>query len=184
MLDSQIAILENAIIRYAASGKSPGPLGSRHPSISPFAAFKASDDWVIIAVGNDALWEKFCKAVGRKDLVDDPKFATNDKRTENYDQLKTIINEIIADKTVDEVVELLTEYGIPTTPINKVEDIFKDPQIKSRNMLVDVEESVGEDLKVAGNPIKMSGSNDERKREKAPELDENRKEIIDRFLNN
>ncbi|MFW5986575.1 MAG: CaiB/BaiF CoA transferase family protein, partial [Halanaerobiales bacterium] len=94
MLDSQVAILENAIARYGASGKSPEPLGRRHPSITPFEAFKASDDWVIIAAGNNSLWANFCRAIDREDLIEHPDFVTNEKSARNRDQLKQIIDEI------------------------------------------------------------------------------------------
>lgn len=182
MLDSQIAILENAIARYMASGESPGPLGSRHPSITPFQAFKAKDDWVIIAVGNDALWVKFCKAVDQEELIDDPRFATNEKRTENHDKVVEIINDIISDMTAEEVINLLDENGIPAGPINQVEDLFGDPQVKARNMLVDVFDEEAGELKVAGNPIKMSDTPDEGEREKAPKLGEHNEEVIKKFL--
>ncbi len=183
MFDSQIAILENAIARYMASGESPGPLGNRHPSITPFQAFKAKDDWVIIAVGNDALWVKFCKAFDIEELIDDPRFETNEKRTENHDELVDIINDLIKDLTAEEVINKLDENGVPVGPINKVEDLFNDPQVDSRNMLVNVFDDKAGELKVAGNPIKMSDTPDEEERKEAPKLGEHTEEIIDKFLN-
>src|SRR6056297_1705351 len=138
MLDSQIAILENAIARYTASGEAPGPLGNRHPSITPFQAVKAKDEWFIIAVGNDNIWAKFCEAIGREDLIDDPRFKTNDKRTENREELVEIINDFVIDKKADDVIELLDNHGVPAGPINDVEDLFNHPQVEARNMLVDV----------------------------------------------
>ncbi|AZR72679.1 carnitine dehydratase [Anoxybacter fermentans] len=182
MLDSQVAILENAIARYIVTGEPPKPLGARHPSITPFEAFKAADDWVIIAIGNDALWAKFCKAVGREDLIDHPEFATNAKRTENYDKLKPIMDEIISKKTAAEWIEELDKAGIPVGPINTIDKLFEDPQIKARNMLVDVNDPEIGKMKVAGNPIKMSSFEDEKDRQPAPNLGEHTEEILKRFL--
>lgn len=184
MLDSQIAILENAVVRYAASGKSPGPLGSRHPSITPFEAFKASDDWVIIAAGNDSLWAKFCRAIDREDLIEHPDFVSNELRTKNHKQLKEIIDEVVAEMTAEEVVELLSEYGIPTTRVNKIEDVFNHPQVKPRNMLLDVDDPVVGKIKIAGNPIKMSAAPEDEEINTAPDLDENRDELLKDYYDN
>lgn len=182
MFDSQVAILENAIVRYIVSGEPPKPLGSRHPSITPFEAFKAKDGWVIIAVGNDRLWEKFCKAVNREELIKDPDFITNNKRTENHEKLKPIIDEIVEEMTVAEVIDLLSKYDIPVGPINTIDKLFIDPQIKARNMLVDVDDPVTGKIQIAGNPIKMSAFKDVKSREKAPDLGEHTEEILEKFL--
>lgn len=88
MLDGQVAILENAIARYLNTGIVPKPIGNRHPSITPFESFKTSDGYVIIAIGNDTLWQKFCKLVDRPDLGTDPRFTTNPLRTDNQKALK------------------------------------------------------------------------------------------------
>ncbi|HMA59238.1 MAG TPA: CoA transferase [Halanaerobiales bacterium] len=182
MLDSQIAILENAIARYTASGEAPGPLGNRHPSITPFQAFKAKDEWFIIAVGNDNIWAKFCEAIGREDLIDDPRFKTNDKRTENREELVEIINDFVIDKKADDVIELLDNHGVPAGPINDVEDLFNHPQVEARNMLVDVVDPDDGRFTIAGNPIKLSDTQDETERERAPKLGEHTEEIIKKYL--
>lgn len=182
MLDSQIAILENAIARYTASGEAPGPLGNRHPSITPFEAFKAKDEWFIIAVGNDKIWAKFCEAIGREDLIDDPRFKTNDKRTENRKELVEIIDEFIKDKKAEDVIELLDNHGVPAGPINDVEDLFDHPQVEARNMLVDVVDPEDGRFTIAGNPIKLSDTPDEAERERAPKLGEHTEEIIKKYL--
>ena len=182
MLDSQIAILENAIARYTASGEAPGPLGNRHPSITPFQAVKAKDEWFIIAVGNDNIWAKFCEAIGREDLIDDPRFKTNDKRTENREELVEIINDFVIDKKADDVIELLDNHGVPAGPINDVEDLFNHPQVEARNMLVDVVDPDDGRFTIAGNPIKLSDTQDETERERAPKLGEHTEEIIKKYL--
>lgn len=182
MLDSQVAILENAIARYMVTKIPPKPLGTRHPSITPFEAFEALDDWVIIALGNDLLWAKFCQTVGRPELIADPDFMTNAKRTENHAKLKPIMDEIIKRKTAAEWIEDLEKAEIPVGPINTVDKLVSHPQIKARNMLVEVEDSVAGKVLMAGNPIKMSSFADETKRLAAPELGEHTRQIIERFL--
>ena len=101
MLDSLVAVLENAIVRYTATGDNPQPLGSRHPVITPFEAFKSADGHIIIAIGNDVLWSKFCEFVERKDMITDPRFCTNDKRTDNHDELHPILSDIMCQRTTD-----------------------------------------------------------------------------------
>ncbi len=182
MLDAQVAILENAIARYIVTKEPPKPLGTRHPSITPFEAFKAADEWVIIAVGNDALWARFCESVRREELIEDPDFATNAKRTENYSKLKPIMDEIIAQRTAAEWIRDLDKVGIPVGPINTVDKLFTDPQVKARQMLVEVDDSVAGRVITAGNPIKMSSFADESSRKAAPELGEHTEEIVRRFL--
>ena len=95
MLDSQVAILENAIARYAATGSVPGPLGARHPSITPFDAFAALDGYLVIAAGNDLLFSRLCATLGRPDLAQNPLFSTNTLRTEHQAQLKAELESIL-----------------------------------------------------------------------------------------
>ncbi|MCF6096458.1 CoA transferase [Thermovorax subterraneus] len=156
MLDCQVAILENAIARYFVTGKSPQPIGNRHPSITPFSSFKTKDGFVIIAVGNDNLWAKFCNVVGRPELIDDERFKTNPDRTKNWEELESILNEIFSEKTTDEWLEILEKAGIPCGPINNIERVVNDPQVKAREMLVELEHPVAGRMKVPGIPIKFS----------------------------
>ena len=182
MLDSQVAILENAITRYMVTGTPPGPLGSRHPSITPFEAFKTSDEWIVLAVGNDSLWAKFCKAVNRDDLINHPSFATNLLRTENHSRLKPIMDEILEQRTAQEWIEYLDQKEIPVGPINTVDKLLTDPQVMARNMLVQVDDPIIGKMTIAGNPIKMSSMDDESFRRPAPDLGEHTQEVIREFL--
>ncbi|MBA7629068.1 Acetyl-CoA:oxalate CoA-transferase [subsurface metagenome] len=183
MLDGQVAVLENAIARYAINGEVPGPLGSRHPSISPFGGFKTKDSWVIIACGNQIIWERFCRAIGREDLMEIPEFATNDKRTENYKKLKPIMDEIVQQKTTQEWLELLEKHNVPSGPINTIDKLFDDPQVKSRNMLIKVKQPGMGTIYVAGNPIKLSTLKEEAVTDPAPKIGEHSEEILKTFLN-
>lgn len=156
MLDCQVAILENAISRYLVNGVAPGPIGNRHPSITPFEAFKAKDGYVIIAVGNDRLWKKFCDLINRPELIEDARFITNAKRTENQKELKGILDTVFPAKTVDEWLEAIDGAGIPCGPINTVDRVMKDPQVLARDMIVEVDHPVAGKFKMPGLPIKLS----------------------------
>ncbi|HEX7005820.1 MAG TPA: CoA transferase [Alphaproteobacteria bacterium] len=178
MLDCQIAILENAIARYVATGEIPGPLGARHASITPFEAFHAKDGYMIVAAGNDALFAKLCDAIGRPDLKTNPLFRTNDLRTTHHDALKAEIESALADATVAEWLDRLGHAGVPSGPINNVAQALADPQIAARNMVVSVEDPQAGTLKVAGNPIKISAFEDPPHRGPVPDLDGNRAAIL------
>ena len=158
MLDCQVAILENAIARYLVNGEVPVPLGSRHPSITPFQAFPTKDYYVTMSAGNDALWAKLCNVMGTPELINDPKFATNRDRNDNVVELSEIISKISVTKTTAEWMDVLEKGGLPVGPINTVDKVVHDPQIEARNMIVEVEHPVAGKMKFAGNPIKLSAT--------------------------
>jgi CoA:oxalate CoA-transferase len=178
MLDCQVATLENAIARHQAEGRIPGPLGSRHPSIAPFEAFATRDGHVIIAAGNDALFEELCRSIGRPELARDARFRSNEDRTRNVEALKTLLEEALAARSAGEWLALLEQAGIPCGPLNDVAAVVADPQVLARNMVVTVEDAVAGPLLLAGNPVKLSGVADPAAREPAPELDEHRARIL------
>ena len=156
MLDSLAAVLENAIVRYFATGDNPQPLGSRHPAITPFEAFKSADGQIIIAIGNDVLWSKFCEFVDKKDLITDARFNTNNKRTDNHDELQPILSEIMCQRTTDEWIEALENIGVPCGPINTIDKVVNHPQIEAREMIAKVVHEITGTVQVPGVPIKMS----------------------------
>ncbi len=156
MLDCQVAILENALVRYFSSGEVPQPLGRRHPAITPFEALKSKDGYVVIAIGNDQLWQKFCQYVERSDLTDDPRFKTNALRTDNHAQLQPIMNQILGQKSTTEWVEELAKVGVPCGPVNTIDKVVEDPQIGAREMIVDLATQVAGQVQIPGIPIKLS----------------------------
>jgi CoA:oxalate CoA-transferase len=183
MFDTQVAILENALARYQVNNQNPTPIGNRHPTITPFQAFKAKDDFFVVAVGNDAIWVQFCKAINKEDLINNELFITNKLRTENISKLIPILDEIFLTKTVKEWLLILDEYKVPHAKINKISDLFESEQLKDRNMLVDLEDEHVGNMKIAGNPIKMSSLKETTKRKKAPSIGEHNEEIFAKFLN-
>jgi CoA:oxalate CoA-transferase len=181
MLDCQLAILENAIARYMALGEIPGRLGARHPSITPFSVFKAKDDYLVIAAGNDMLFEKLADVLNAPELLADQRFASNELRTDNEVELAEKIESALAGQTVSSWLKALDKAGIPSGPLNNVADILKDPHVKSRNMLITtVDPEVGP-IGMAGNPIKIDGCPDPETRMPAPDLDSGRDKILAGF---
>ena len=181
MLDCQIAILENAIARYLSKKEIPQPMGSRHPSIAPFEAFKTKDSYIIIAAGNDKLFEKLCHSLNMKEEAKNEKFKTNALRCQNMDDLKSKMEDKLKFYNTKEWTKKLEKDKIPCGPIFNIKDAVENPQIKARNMIVDTyHEAVG-NFKTAGNPIKMSSYEDSLKRENVPNLDGDREKIIKEF---
>jgi CoA:oxalate CoA-transferase len=178
MLDCQVAILENAIARYQATGEVPGPLGSRHPSITPFGSFATRDGFLIIAAGNDALFETLCRALDRPDLSQRPEFASNDLRTQNEALLRTELEATLAARDNAEWLSRLESASVPCSPINDVAQVLADPQVRARNMVVHIDDPAAGSLDIAGNPIKLSGFPDPHSRGPAPELDAQRDALL------
>jgi CoA:oxalate CoA-transferase len=183
MLDCQIAILENAIARYLSKNEIPKPMGSRHPSIAPFEAFKTKDSYIIVAAGNDKLFEKLCNLLKLKDIHKNPKFISNASRSQNIDELKKIIEDKLLEKNTNLWVQEMEKEKIPCGPIFNIKEAVENPQIESRNMIVKAYHKVIGDFKLAGNPIKLSTYKDEKTRGDIPDLDEHREKIIKEFVN-
>ncbi len=183
MLDCQIAILENAIARYLSKNEIPKPMGSRHPSIAPFEAFKTKDSYIIIAAGNDKLFENLCNFLKIPEISKDTKFITNSKRSENMDELKIILENKLKEKKTSDWVKGMEELKIPCGPIFNIKEAVENPQIIERNMIVKSFHKVVGEFRTAGNPIKMSSYNDTSTRGEIPDLDEHRDKIIKEFCN-
>lgn len=178
MLDCQVAILENAIARYAVTGQAPGPLGARHPSITPFEAYATQDGHIIIAAGNDKLFRILAAALDRPDLADDPRFLANAQRAAHVEELKAELERTLTTAPTAHWLAVLDDAGVPNGPINNVAQALNDPQIRARNMVVEMHDPDGPNLTMAGNPIKMSGIADPDRRPPAPKLDADRARIL------
>ena len=181
MLDCQIAILENAIARYLSKNEIPKPMGSRHPSIAPFEAFKTKDSHIIIAAGNDKLFEKLCNVLEISEIFNDEKFNTNSSRSKNIGELKVIIENKLSSKITTDWVSQMEKERIPCGPIYNIKEAVENPQVQSRNMIVKAYHKVIGDFKLAGNPIKMSSYKDETTRGDIPDLDEHKEKILKEF---
>ncbi|CTQ67343.1 CaiB/BaiF CoA transferase family protein [Roseibium alexandrii] len=138
LLDAQVGVLANQALNYFVTGKTPKRLGNAHPNIVPYQVFSASDGHLIIAVGNDGQYKRLCGVLGRPELADDPKFATNAARVASRTELVAILTEETAARARDDLLAALEMEGVPAGPINSVEDVFEDKQINHREMKVDL----------------------------------------------
>jgi CoA:oxalate CoA-transferase len=166
MFDGQLAILESAIMRFAATGQVPGQLGNRHPSITPFEVYAAADRPLVIAAGNDALFGRLCAALGRTDFAADPRYVSNSARTRHAEDLKADLEVVLYGQPAAYWIEVLEGAGVPCSLIQNVAEAVSHPQTQARNMVV----RAG-DLLMAGNPVKIDGFADAPTRRPAPELD-------------
>jgi CoA:oxalate CoA-transferase len=178
MFDCQLALLENAIMRYTVTGEIPGPLGARHPSITPFEAMATADGNIIVAAGNDNLYQKFCVAIGRPDLAESADYRSNDLRNRNHDKLKAEIEKELRRKPTAEWIATIEKAGVPCGPINNVAQALSHPQVEARNMLISVEDPKAGQLKLTGNPLKLSAFADPPTRRAAPALDADRQKLL------
>ena len=182
MLDCQVAILENALARFQVDGTSPTPIGNRHPTVSPFQAFMAKDEYFVLPIGNDKLWMKLCDVLGKEDWAADARFTTNAGRNNNMDVLIPMLEKLLLTKTASEWIELIGSAGIPCGPINTIEKVMNDTQVHARNMIVEVEDEKAGTIKIAGNPIKMSTISEESTRKPMPKLGEHTSDILKKYL--
>jgi CoA:oxalate CoA-transferase len=178
MLDCQVAILENAIARYVATGEVPGPLGARHPSIAPFQTYRTRDGHIVIAAATDALFARIVKVLGRPELGSDSRFRGNPDRVAHWQELEREMEAALAARTSKEWLALLEAEGVPCAPLNDVADVMADPQVKARNMIVTAADPDLGPIRMQGNPIKLSAYEDPATRSAAPDLDAGRAAIL------
>ncbi|HBH13032.1 MAG: Formyl-CoA transferase [Clostridiales bacterium 38_11] len=182
ILDCQISILENAIMRYNLTGEIPGPIGNRHASIAPFETYMTRNNEIMVAIGNDNIWADFCRLVNKKDLVNDYRFYNNEKRIENYHELKPILNKIFIENTTEEWQKSLDESGIPNSPINTIDKLFDNEQVKARNMLIKINHPIAGDMIIPNSPIKFMEEPYSEK-QPSPMLGEHTSELLKSRLN-
>ena len=183
MLDCQVAILENAIARFSIEKKTPYPLGTDHPSISPFGAFKTQDGEIVIAIGNDEMFQKFCSAIKSNSLLKDSRYLTNEKRNKNLINLRKDIEIIMKKKKTNIWTRIFSEKKIPFSNINNIKDVLKNKQVKERKMILNYNFDKIKDLKISGNPLKFSFLNINDQLKRSPDLNENRLEILKKIKN-
>ncbi|MFZ0694619.1 MAG: CaiB/BaiF CoA-transferase family protein [Alphaproteobacteria bacterium] len=159
LLDSQVAWLSYVGQNYLTSGQVPRRFGNQHPNIMPYQVFGAADGLLILAIGNDAQFERFCAFCRRTELAADPRYSTNAQRLRNRDSLTPVIADLIAAHPIRHWVEGLTKVNVPCSPINAIDQVFADPQVKARNMEIAMPHSAtDEPVRLIGSPIKMSES--------------------------
>lgn len=158
MLDTHVAWLANQGMNYLATGENPARLGNQHPNIAPYQEFPTKDGYLILAVGNDPTFERFCKAFGQEALLADPRFATNPVRVQNRQLVTDTLTPVMKSKTTAEWIDALEALKIGCGPINTLEQVFADPHVQAREMVVEMAHGSGETVKVIANPVKLSAT--------------------------
>jgi len=156
LLDGQVAAMSYHGTGYLGTGVEPHRLGSGHPSLVPYQSFPAADGYFILGCANDGLWERMCQAIDRPDLPNDPRFMTNTERVAHRSECIQLLSDIFQTETVSHWVSKIEEAGVPCGPINRVSDVVNDPQVLSRNMVVEIPHPNIPDLKVPYSPLKLA----------------------------
>lgn len=156
LFDAQVSALVNVASNYLVSGKVPGRLGNLHPNIVPYQTFNTRDGEMVIAVGNDGQFKRFCSVIGMDQLATDERFITNSKRVENREALIPILEEKMKTKTSQEWLGLFNEEGIPCGPINDMRQLFNEEQVNAREMVVEVDHPKAGKIPLVGSPLKFS----------------------------
>lgn len=181
MLDAQVSLLTYQAAIAFMTGESPGRMGNRHPTIVPYETFRVADGYFNLAIGNDRLWQRFCAAIGREDLSSDPDFSTNADRVRNRDRLVPILEGIMARRTCAEWTAILDDAGVPGGPILSVGEVLDHPQVRAREMVVEVEHPTLGSLPLTGIPVKLSETPGSIRRP-PPRLGEHTEEVLEELL--
>ena len=160
LLDSQVAWLATVGLNYLTSGKVPGRVGNEHPNIVPYNVMAASDGHVILAVGNDSQFVKFCNFAGHPEWAQDARFVTNERRIANRRAIYELIEPVLHARTQKHWVEGLAQIGVPCSPVNTVDQVFTDPQVLARGMKIAMPHALAGkgEVDLIGNPIKYSAT--------------------------
>lgn len=152
LIEAAISLLTHQAGYYFASGEPPRRMGSAHPTIVPYQAFRAKDGYFILAVGSDHIWRRFCEAIGRPDLSEDPRFKTNLDRVKNRQELVKMLEEIFAEKNVSYWVALMWSKGVPAAPVYNLAQVFSDPHVQYRKIVIERQSPFGS-IKMLKSPI-------------------------------
>ena len=160
MLDCQLAVMENSIMRYFVTGEVPGPLGTRHPSATPFQAFPTADGHIVVALafGEENQWALLCAMLGVPDLMDDERFETGPKRTRHHALLEPVLNEAFRKRTTAEWYADFLAAGIPCGPVNNVQQVVEDEHVRARGSIKEVTHEVAGTIPIVDTPVRLSRS--------------------------
>ncbi len=160
MLDTHVAWLANQAMNYLATGENPPRLGNQHPNIAPYQVFPTADGHIVLSVANDPTFRRFCAAFGLDALADDPRFATNAARVTHRQAVTEALTPVMQRLTTREWVERLEALKIGCGPINRLSEVFADPHVQARGMVVEMphEQAAGGAVKLVANPVKLSAT--------------------------
>ncbi len=158
LLDTQVAILANQGMNYLATGEAPGRLGNTHPNIVPYQSLKTKDGDIILACGNDNLFQKFCEAADAPHLAKDPRFLNNGTRVANRAAMDAVLDPIMKRHTTAEWVLILERAGVPCGPINTLKEVFENEQVVARGMRIELPHATAGKVPVVRSPMRFSGT--------------------------
>lgn len=181
LLDVQVACLANQAMNFLTTGKEPVRMGNGHPNVVPYQDFKTKDGYMILAVGNDGQFSKFCLAVGHPEWAEDQRFRTNATRVANRQHLIPLLNEVVVTRTTAEWIALFEQCGVPCGPINGVKDVFADPQVVHRGMQIRIPHRLAGEVPLVASPIRLSRTPVEYLKA-PPTLGENSTEVLSSLL--
>ncbi len=177
LLEGQVASSTFYTTSYLATGSVPDKIGSSNPSVHPFQAYASSDGYFLLGVGNDGLWQRFCKATDRLDLLEDARFKTNVLRVQHKQELNQLLEEMFPQKTTAEWLDLLEKAGVPNSPINNIAALVNDPQVNYREMILRVKQPNGQEVGMPASPLKLYETPPTYRRH-VPNLGEHTREVI------
>jgi formyl-CoA transferase len=177
MIGGQVALLSRQAARYFADGTVPRPEGNVHASIVPYQTFRASDGYVNVGVANNALFERFCRALELEELLEDERFTDNPKRVAHRKEIVPIIERRIRTLTKAEVVRRLREANVPVGPINALDEVFADPVVRHLGLIAEVDHPTAGRVRAPGIPVRLSGTPPSVRRH-PPELGEHTDEVL------
>ncbi len=181
LLDVQVAMLANLGANYLVSGRAPGRAGNAHQNIVPYQVFEVADGHVILAVGNDGQFAKFCEVAGRPDLAGDPRFAKNADRVRHRAVLVPLLVTLMRQRRRDDWLAALEAAKVPCGPINSLDQVFADPQVQARGMTETVPHPLTDGLQLVASPLKLSAT-PPRTRQAPPLLGQHEAEVLSDWL--
>jgi formyl-CoA transferase len=158
LFDTQVAMMAVMNMNYLVSGTPPGRAGNAHQNIVPYQVFACADGHLILAVGNDAQFARFCEVVGKREWARDPRFAANAERVKRRDVLVPLIDAVMRTRTQGEWLAALEIVGVPCGPINRLDQVFADPQLLARGMRIDLPHPLSGTVPQVGNPLHFSAT--------------------------
>jgi formyl-CoA transferase/CoA:oxalate CoA-transferase len=181
MLEGQLGLLQGTIGGYLADGIVPGPMGTAYKALLPYQTFRTATKDLALAVGSDRLWRIFCPVMGLGEMMDDPRFATNAARVQNRTALIAKLQEVFLTRAYEDWEALLLKHGIPVGAINTIDQVVDHPQVKARDMIVEMHHPVAGQVRSVGVPVKLSHTPGS-VREPAPLLGQHTDEVLHTYL--
>jgi crotonobetainyl-CoA:carnitine CoA-transferase CaiB-like acyl-CoA transferase len=180
LLDSLVSMLTYVAQYYFIGNQISNPIGSGHMSVVPYRAYEVKDGHIVIAVFVEKFWEILCNVVGEPELGSDERYNSTAKRLENREKVDKLLEDKFRTKTKAEWIKLLHEAGVPAAPVNRIDEVFKDPQVLARDMLVEIDHPKCGKYNMIGNPVKVDGIKNEFR--PSPLLGEHTDEVLDELL--